>query len=183
MNGFPLLTTLTLAPLLGGLIVVGLDARRKDLARGLALACSLASLGLALWVWKNFDPASAELQFAERHDWIPSLGIQYFVGVDGLGLLMVLLTALVVPMALLASWKIDENVPVYFSLTLFLQAGLFGTFVRQASQIQEMRRGVVVREALMTEPPLWASWLGLFLICALCLWLLSRKVKAYEVVK
>src|SRR5207247_2802130 len=102
MNGFPLLTALTLVPLLGGLIVVGLDARRKDLARGLALTSSLAALGLAILVWKNFDPASAELQFAERHDWIPSLGIQYFVGVDGLGLLMVLLTALVVPMALLA---------------------------------------------------------------------------------
>jgi hypothetical protein len=62
-------------------------------------------------------------------------------------------------------------------------AGLFGTFVRQASEAREFRRGVVVRAALMTEPPLWASWLMLFLICALCLWLLSRKVKAYEVVK
>src|SRR4051812_26249859 len=62
-------------------------------------------------------------------------------------------------------------------------AGLFGTFVRQAGRIQEMRRGVIIRETLMTEPPLWGSWLVLFLICALCLWLLSRKVKAYEVVK
>jgi ABC-2 type transport system permease protein len=62
-------------------------------------------------------------------------------------------------------------------------AGLFGTFVRQASVAREIRRGVVVSEVLMTEPPLWASWLMLFLICALCLWLLSRKVKAYEVVK
>ena len=62
-------------------------------------------------------------------------------------------------------------------------AGLFGTFVRQASEIREIRRGVVVRQILMTEPPLWASWFMLFLICALCLWLLSRKVKAYEVVK
>ncbi len=62
-------------------------------------------------------------------------------------------------------------------------AGLFGTFVRQASQIQERRGGQIIRETLMTEPPLWASWFMLFLICALCLWLLSRKVKAYEVVK
>ncbi|MFN2576987.1 MAG: hypothetical protein ABR607_04785 [Pyrinomonadaceae bacterium] len=62
-------------------------------------------------------------------------------------------------------------------------AGLFGTFVQTSTQVQEMRRGVIVRETLMAEPPLWASWLVLFLICALCLWLLSRKVKAYEVVK
>src|ERR1051325_7052112 len=72
------------------------------------------------------------------------------------------------------------------SLTALIKnvwAGLFGTFVRQTGHIQEMRRGVIVREALMNEPPLWASWLVLFLICAFCLWLLSRKVKAYEVVK
>ena len=63
-------------------------------------------------------------------------------------------------------------------------AGLFGSFVRQAaSQVQESSNGRVVREALFSAPPLWASWLMLFLICALCLLLLSRKVKAYEVVK
>jgi len=62
-------------------------------------------------------------------------------------------------------------------------AGLFGTFVRQVGQVQENRSGGIIRDALMTDPPLWASWVVLFLICALCLWLLSRKVKAYEVVK
>jgi hypothetical protein len=55
--------------------------------------------------------------------------------------------------------------------------------VRQVGEVREMRRGVIIRQVLRTEPPLWASWLMLFLICALCLWLLSRKVKAYEVVK
>jgi ABC-2 type transport system permease protein len=72
------------------------------------------------------------------------------------------------------------------SLTALIQniwAGLFGTFARQASRVQEMRNGRIIRETLMTEPPLWTSWLMLFLICAFCLWLLSRKVKAYEVVK
>jgi ABC-2 type transport system permease protein len=61
--------------------------------------------------------------------------------------------------------------------------GLFGTFVRQVGEVREMRRGVIIRQVLLTEPPLWASWFVLFLICVLCLWLLSRKVKAYEVVK
>lgn len=69
------------------------------------------------------------------------------------------------------------------SLIYNVCAGLFGVFVRQASQIQEMRNGRIVRESLLTEPPLWASWLMLFLISAFCLWLLSRKVRAYEVVK
>lgn len=69
------------------------------------------------------------------------------------------------------------------SLIHNVTAGLFGTFARQASDVREMRNGRIIREVLLTEPPLWASWLVLFLICALCLWLLSRKVRAYEVVK
>ena len=62
-------------------------------------------------------------------------------------------------------------------------AGLFGTFVREVVEGREYRNGRIVDMAFRTEPPLWASWFMLFLICAICLWLLSRKVRAYEVVK
>jgi ABC-2 type transport system permease protein len=62
-------------------------------------------------------------------------------------------------------------------------SGLFGTFVREVVEDREFRNGQIVATAFRTEPPLWASWFMLFLICALCLWLLSRKVKAYEVVR
>ena len=62
-------------------------------------------------------------------------------------------------------------------------SGLFGTFVRDVGEIEKIGPGRIVRGAVMTEPPLWVSWFMLFLICAFCLWLLSRKVKAYEVVK
>ena len=62
-------------------------------------------------------------------------------------------------------------------------SGLFGTFVRQTGEQEQVRNGRIIGQVIMTEPPLWASWFMLFLICALCLWLLSRKVKAYEVVK
>jgi len=128
VSGFPWLTALTLTPLAGGLIVVCLGARQKAVARALGLASSLVSVGLAVVIWTRFDPASSELQLVERSPWIPTLGIEYFAGADGVSLLMVLLSAVVVPMALLASWKIEESVPLYFSLVLFLQAGLFGTF-------------------------------------------------------
>jgi ABC-2 type transport system permease protein len=60
---------------------------------------------------------------------------------------------------------------------------LFGTFVRQVGEQEQVRNGRIIRQVFVTEPPLWASWFMLFLICALCLWLLSRKVRAYEVVK
>jgi len=128
MNALPPLSLLTLVPLVGGLMVIGLGAERKRLARGLAFGFSLGALALALLLWHRFDAASGELQFGERHAWIPTLGVEYRLGVDGLGLLMVLLSAIVVPMAMLASWRIQERVPLYFALVLFLQAGLFGTF-------------------------------------------------------
>lgn len=70
-----------------------------------------------------------------------------------------------------------------YTLIYNVWSGLFGTFIRQSGHIQVVRNGRIMREVFMNEPPLWASWLVLFLICALCLWLLSRKVKAYEVVK
>jgi NADH-quinone oxidoreductase subunit M len=128
MNGLPLLTILTLVPLLGALVVAGVASEQQRLARWLSLGFSLGALALTLVLWHQFNSASGNLQFQERHPWIPSLGVEYRVGVDGLGLLMLLLSAIVIPMAMLASWNIEERVPLYFALVLFLQAGLFGTF-------------------------------------------------------
>ena len=122
------LTILTLVPFLGGIVIAGLGAERKNLVRGLALATSLVGLGGALCMWLHFNAKSGDLQFVEKFDWVPSLGIQYFLGVDGLGLLMVLLTAIVTPLAILASWRMDDRPHVYHALILWLQAGLFGTF-------------------------------------------------------
>ena len=85
-----------------------------------------AALGLALLLWSQFDGSKGGLQFEpQRINWIPTLSVEYHVGVDGLGLLMLLLTAAIVPMSMLASWKIEERVPIYFSLVLFLEAWWF----------------------------------------------------------
>lgn len=126
-SSFPLITILTLVPLVGAFAVL-VAGRNPRLARGLALGFSLASLVLALGLWHFFQPASGGMQFQERHAWIPSLSVEYHLGIDGLGLLTVLLSALVVPMAMAASWEIPKRVPLYFSLVLLLEAGLFGTF-------------------------------------------------------
>src|SRR5882757_4076240 len=128
MNGSPLITILTAVPLIGALGILGLGTQNRNLARGLALASSSIALALTLILWHRFNPASSDLQFEELHAWIPAIGVQYHVGIDGLGLLMLLLSAIVVPMAIAASWQIQESPSLYFSLILFLQAGLFGTF-------------------------------------------------------
>jgi NADH-quinone oxidoreductase subunit M len=153
MNSFPWLTALTLIPLLGGVMVIGMRDQQK-LARKLTLAFSFLSLGVTLFLWKNFNAASGELQFTERFDWVKSLGIQYRLGVDGLGLLMLLLAAIVTPLALLAAGPLfgvpalagpeaavkqgdrlkpglqtgADNSHIFGALVLWLQAGLFGTF-------------------------------------------------------
>src|ERR1700744_2529227 len=128
MSAFPLITTLTAVPLIGASAILGFGTQNKKLARGTALAFSFIALALTLILWHRFNPASGDLQFEEVHAWIPTIGAQYHVGIDGLGLLMLLLTAIVVPMSILASSQIRENAALYFSLVLFLQAGLFGTF-------------------------------------------------------
>jgi len=128
MNGFPIISVITFLPLFGAIVLIGLSAEQKKLARWLALGFSLVSLVLTIFLWTRFNPASGDLQFVETYNWIPTLAAQYHVGVDGLGLLMVLLTAIIVPMAMLASWNIEERVPIHFALILFLQSGLFGTF-------------------------------------------------------
>src|SRR5258707_13986011 len=128
MNAFPFITILTAVPLIGGLGILGLSTQNKNIARNMALTSSLIALALTFVLWHRFNPASGELQFQELHPWIPAIGVHYHVGIDGLGLLMLLLSAIVVPMAMAASWQMQEGTSLYFSLILFLQAGLFGTF-------------------------------------------------------
>jgi NADH-quinone oxidoreductase subunit M len=128
MNAFPLITVLTAVPLIGAMGVLGVGAKNQNLTRGVALIFSFIALAMTLILWHRFNPASGELQFEELHNWIPAIAVQYHLGIDGLGLLMLLLSAILVPMSIIASWQIQENTSLYFSLILFLQAGLFGTF-------------------------------------------------------
>ncbi len=128
MRGFPWLSALTLIPLLGGFLVAGLDARRRWLAKFLGVTFMFVVLGCTLHLWRVFDATTGVPQFVERHEWIPSVNVQYFLGLDGLGLLMVLLVAMILPFALLASGETGPRTRVYVALMLFLEAGLFGAF-------------------------------------------------------
>ena len=128
MSGLPVISLLTFLPLGGGLIVLGLGTERSSLARRLALGFAFAALALVVLLWTKFDRAAAGFQFAEVHNWIPTLAVQYHLAVDGLSMLMLLLTAIVIPMAMLAAWNTTARASLYFGLVLLLQAGLFGTF-------------------------------------------------------
>lgn len=128
MNGFPILTVLTALPLVGGLVTAGVPSTKGKFARSLALFFSLLTLALTLLLCGKMNYSSGGMQFEERHMWASSLGIEYHAAVDGLGLLMLVLSAILVPMAIAASWQIKERIGLYFSLILFIESGLFGTF-------------------------------------------------------
>ncbi len=128
MDTLPWLTFLMLTPLIGGVLVLAMPASRPGASRALAVLCNVVSLLMVARLWQQFDPAVGGLQFIERHPWVPSLNIDYHLAIDGLGLLMVALTALVVPLAQLASPRTMPRAPLYHALILWLQAGLFGTF-------------------------------------------------------
>lgn len=128
MTNFPWITALTVLPVAGALLVLVLGERNKNLSRWTALTFSFIALALTLILWHSFDKTSGALQFQEWHNWVPAFGIQYHVGIDGLGLLMLLLTSIVVPIGMTASSQIQERTSVYYSLILLLQSCLFGTF-------------------------------------------------------
>lgn len=116
-----LITLLILLPLVGALFV---SVSQPSVARGVALGFNLFSGILALLLWRNFDSATAGLQFVERHAWIPSIGAEYLVGIDGLSLLLVLLTSVVFPFAFLAQ-RLSRGA---CALLLVMQAALYGNF-------------------------------------------------------
>jgi NADH-quinone oxidoreductase subunit M len=123
MSGFHLLTLLTVLPLVGA--AVALVAGRH--ARAVALVTTLASLALALVVWTQL-PVDGSIGLVERAAWAPSLGIQYYLGVDGLGALMLVLSALVTLMSVDAAHRVHHQPGLYFGLVLVLESGLFGSF-------------------------------------------------------
>ena len=88
----PLLTLLVLVPLGGGLLVLLTGRDRDALARQLALAISLVTFAISIFMWMKFDSASPEFLFVETHRWLPDFGIKYHVGVDGISMLLVVLS-------------------------------------------------------------------------------------------
>jgi NADH-quinone oxidoreductase subunit M len=123
MNGLPILTLLTALPVVGA--VIALFSGRH--ARGIAMITALLSLAGSLLVWIHI-PEDGSVGFVEKLAWAPSLGIEYHLGVDGLGALMVLLSAIVTLMAIDAANRVHHQPNVFFGLVLLLEAGLFGTF-------------------------------------------------------
>ena len=129
----PILTSLVALPVAASVLLLGVgngDGRRDGTIRWIALAASLLVFGLTLLLWGRFDAASADFQFVERVPWIPAFGIDYHVGVDGISLLLVVMTGFLTPVALLSSWgSVRKKIKEFSIFLLALEAAMIGVFV------------------------------------------------------
>jgi NADH-quinone oxidoreductase subunit M len=123
LAGFPILTVITVLPLIGA--AIALFSGRH--ARGVALLTCLFSLALALVIWTGV-PGNGAIGLVEIHKWAPSLGVEYHLGVDGLGALMLVLSAIVTLMSVDAAHRVHHQPGLYYGLVLILESGLFGSF-------------------------------------------------------
>jgi NADH-quinone oxidoreductase subunit M len=119
-----LISALIIIPVVGALALYGGRARNP---RVVALLFNALAAFDAILLWQHFDIQAAGLQLVERHAWIPAIGAEYLVGIDGLSLLLVLLTSLIIPFALLAQ-QMDRG---FYALMLVMQSALYGTFTAQ----------------------------------------------------
>src|SRR5712691_2113291 len=130
---FPILSSLIVLPVAGAVLLLfvrGDEEHSAPFVRKIALIVSVLVFAETLLLWSHFDPSSADFQFVERHPWIPAFGIQYFVGVDGISLLLLVLTGFLTPLALLSSWESVHNKTKAFSIfVLLLESAMMGVFI------------------------------------------------------
>ena len=128
-----MLTLSWLVPLVGALLLLLIpnrDGRRDALVKWLALVVSVAAFALTVVLWAGFDESSADFQFVERVPWIPAFGIDYYIGLDGISLLLVVLTGFLTPIAILSSWEgVEHKVKEFCFFILALEAAMIGVFI------------------------------------------------------
>src|SRR5581483_3859180 len=125
-----LLSIVLFTPLAGMLVLLFIPSRMKDLIRVWANVVTFVGFLISLPLVSRFDKGVSGFQFVERANWIPSLGAQYLIGIDGISLLLIMLTTLVGFIAILSSWKaIQDRAKEYYAMFLLLQVGMLGVFM------------------------------------------------------
>jgi NADH-quinone oxidoreductase subunit M len=130
MTDWPILSTVTFLPLVGVVLILFIrdesEAARKNI-RMIALLTTIVTFLVSLLVWIGFNPADAGFQMVEKHEWLDS-GISYHMGVDGISMLLVILTTLMMVFTILASWRVQDRVKAYMVSFLVLEMLMTGVF-------------------------------------------------------
>ena len=127
---FPWLSLIMFTPLVGAVLLLFQNKQNHDAIRWIANVFAWLGFLVSLPLWFSFDQASPNWQFVEQHAWIPSIGAQYLLGVDGFSVLLILLATLMGGIGVLSSWTaVTERVKEYYVFLLLLQTGMIGAFV------------------------------------------------------
>src|SRR5213083_719375 len=123
-----ILTIVTFTPAAGALLFLFYDREHARSIRISALIFTLLAFFFSLYLVARFDSSNPDFQFGLKVPWIRSLGIDYSMGVDGISLFLILLTTLLTPLSILASWSVHERLKEYFVFMLLLETGMIGVF-------------------------------------------------------
>jgi NADH-quinone oxidoreductase subunit M len=123
-----ILSIVTFTPAVGAVLVLFYNRDHVRSIRAFALIITILTFVFSLHLIASFDSRNPDFQFAVRVPWIPSLGIDYSMGIDGISVFLILLTTLLTPLAVLASWSIHDRLKEYFIFMLLLETGMIGVF-------------------------------------------------------
>jgi NADH-quinone oxidoreductase subunit M len=126
--GEHILSWMTFTPVIGAAAIMFIPAKHKEIVKTAAAAAAAVPLVLAVQLFIQFDRGSSAMQFVEHYTWIKAFSIEYFMGIDGLSVPMVLLTAFLSFICIIASWNIKKAIKGYMALFLILEAGMIGVF-------------------------------------------------------
>src|SRR3989339_147013 len=123
-----LLTLLIFLPLMAVPVILFLPAKAHKTIRWTTIIFTALQLALTIYMLTIYNTKTADFQFVEKYNWIPAFNVEYHLGVDGLAILMVLLTPLICFVGIFASWNINKGVKGYFILYMILNTGMMGVF-------------------------------------------------------
>lgn len=127
---FSILSFIAYLPLIGCIALFFIDRDNDKAIRQTAFGVSVATMFVSFFLLAGFDPSDINMQFAEKAVWIPSLGVEYLLGIDGISLLLILLTTIITPIAILSSYTaIHERTKEYYVSLLFLETAMLGVFM------------------------------------------------------
>src|SRR5512140_2057135 len=126
---WPILSALVWLPIAAGVLLLLVGDRNAPVARWIALVATLATFVLSVVLWQNFDPATASMQFVEQQPWIGAFNAWYTLGVDGISMPLIVLTAFVTPLVVIAGWTVIQKRPAqYLAAFLILEGLMIGVF-------------------------------------------------------
>ena len=126
---WPILSVLVWLPIAAGVLLLLVGDRNAPLARWIALAASLATFAVSVMLWGGFDPSTASMQFVELQPWIGAFNAWYSLGVDGISMPLIVLTAFITPLVVIAGWTVIEKRPAqYLASFLILEGLMIGVF-------------------------------------------------------